>query len=696
MIKLSSVLVFALSVLSSSSPCRAEEYIPAEDAYFQELPVVLTASRLSQHFSEAPSAMTVIDREMIRASGFRSVPELMRLVPGMYVGFADANRPVASFHGSADELAHRMQILVDGRSIYMPPFGAVSWSDLPLLVEDIERIEVVRGPASASYGTNSFYGAINIITRDALSQDGASVSVTAGYAADASARYGKTGEHFDYRFSVGYRSDAGLENGVMNDHNATKVFNLRSNYRPTATDSLDVQLGNSNGVYGSGIVGRDDSLFRNTTAQSDFQQVSWNHIWAANGESKLTYSHSSRNSFDPLVCVDIAACDGKKMPDKTVAQGFVQPAVYSQRNEMEVQNTNQFGSRNRLVWGGSMRHDYADYPLYLAKSYMVNSWQVFAHDELRVTYDSVLNIGTMYEDNGMGNRNNSPRASFNYHLTPQHTVRVGISTATRSPAIFEAYVDANNTILGGAYVPPITPLVPEKVLSKEVGYIGEFRSLGLTIDARAYIDQVRDMIWWDKYVAQSATWFPDSYKNLISAEYKGVDATVKCRWNEGFDFWVLNYAFQQASATLGHIPTQYYNSMPDPFDPDRYSSIGDRVRQFYQNDYLANYSQTVPTHSYSFLLSQRIADTWQMSGGYYARWGVRVGDVSPDVTPEYRMQRVDLRLAKIFNLNKGKKAEIALVVQNATQESYTKYGTLNVVAEVAFMRRGWLTAAVNF
>ena len=119
--------------------------------------------------------MTVIDREMIKASGFRTVPELMRLVPGMYVGFADANRPVVSLHGSADEYAHRMQILIDGRSVYLPPFGGVSWADLPLQIEDIERIEVVRGPSSASHGTNSFYGVINIITRDALSQIGGSV-----------------------------------------------------------------------------------------------------------------------------------------------------------------------------------------------------------------------------------------------------------------------------------------------------------------------------------------------------------------------------------------------------------------------------------------------------------------------------------------------------------------------------------------
>ena len=128
-----------------------------EDYYLKEMPVVLTASRLSQPLSEAPSAMTVIDREMIKASGFRTVPELMQLVPGMYVGYVDGNTPVLSLHNSTDQYSRQMQVLIDGRSVYMPPYGGVNWADLPLLIDDIERIEVVRGPSSASHGTVNLF-----------------------------------------------------------------------------------------------------------------------------------------------------------------------------------------------------------------------------------------------------------------------------------------------------------------------------------------------------------------------------------------------------------------------------------------------------------------------------------------------------------------------------------------------------------
>ncbi|MBZ0106351.1 MAG: TonB-dependent receptor [Sulfuricella denitrificans] len=669
-----------------SPTCQAEENTMPPDYYFQEIPVVLTASRLSQPLSETPSAMTVIDRKMIKASGFRTVPDLMRLVPGMYVGFADANRPVVSLHGSTDEYSRRMQILIDGRSAYLPPFGGVNWADLPLQVEDIERIEVVRGPSSASHGTNSFYGVINVITRDALAQTGTSVSVTGGDVSDASARFGKAGETFDYRVSAGILSSRGIDNAILNDHNRTRIFNFRSNYHPDATDSLDVQLGSSKGEHGLGIAGRPEDAFRETASKSNFLQAGWRHVWPGSNESKLTYSYTDRNSLDPHLCVDSGQCQDSS--PFIAAQGFTRQEVYSQRNELELQNTHQTSDSNRLVWGGRVRHDYAEYPLYLGRPYALNSWQIFAHDEWRITPAAVLNIGTMLEDNGTGNRNNSPRASLNYHFTPQHTIRIGASTATRSPAMGEMYMDAQNTVLGGAYVQPLAPLKPERIISKEIGYLGEFRSLGITVDARVYADQVTDMIYVDKYPLLTAA---DSFKNLISAEYRGVEATIRYHWNERRSFLVANYAHQQASASLGSYPTQYF-STSDLLPP----TVGANVRYFYQTELLDQFSQIVPTDSASLLLSHQFSGNWQFSAGYYWRNPVRVSNVSPDVTHENTLRRLDLRIAKTIRLDQGRSTELALVVQNATQNNYTKYGVVNEIANVLFTRRSWLTATLNF
>ncbi len=689
-------LISAVAILIIALPSQAVESaqvsLASEDYYFQEMPVVLTASRLSQPISESPSEMTIIDSEMIKASGFRSVPDLMNLVPGMYVGYTDANNPIVSLHGSMDGFSRRMQVLIDGRSIYLPPSGTVNWADLPLMIEDIERIEVVRGPSSASYGSNSFYGVINIITRESGGADGGSAAITAGYAADASAKFNKSAEKFDYRVSAGYRSDAGINNGILNDHNSTRVANFRGNYHPNDIDSLDVQIGGSSGIYGTGLVGSNQYSFHDTTATSQFEQFSWSHEWTASDETKLTYYNIDNSSSDPYLCASSACKD-----PSVSTQGFVHQNVYSQRNEMELQNTDQLGENNRLVWGGSMRRDYADYPLYLGQPFTLHPWQAFAHDEWHITQASVLNIGSMLDDDGMGNRSNSPRAAFNYHITHQHTLRIGISTATRSPSMGEANVNAQNTVLGGAYIPPITPLTPEKVLSKEIGYLGEFRSIGVTVDSRVYIDQVRDIISWDKFagfpLGLPNNLPPDSFKNLVSTDYTGFETTVKYSWDEGHSFLSSNYAYQNVDSSLGSYPTLYFNSAANSLLTSMsYPTIPQLYGQYVPN----LYNQSAPRHSGSFLLSQRLPENWQFSAGLYLRENVRVLNVAPDISPEYAMTRVDLRIAKTLKYDSGHTAVLAFVVQNATQNQYTKYGTTNEVANVLYSRRSWLTGTFNF
>ena len=137
----------------------------SETEYFQDFPVVLSASRLRQPQADAPNAMTIIDRGMIAASGFRTIPDLFKLVPGMYVSYYKASQPIVSYHGATDQNARRMQVMIDGRSVYLTPGSTVEWSNLLITVDDIERIEVIRGPAAASHGANSTQGVISIVTR---------------------------------------------------------------------------------------------------------------------------------------------------------------------------------------------------------------------------------------------------------------------------------------------------------------------------------------------------------------------------------------------------------------------------------------------------------------------------------------------------------------------------------------------------
>lgn len=267
----------------------------SEQDYLQDFPVVLSASRLSQPLSEAPNAMTIIDRKMIVASGFRTLPDVFKLVPGMYVSYYKGSQPIVSYHGSTDQYARSMQVMIDGRSVYMPPAGTVDWASLPVVLEDIERIEVIRGPAAASYGANSVHGVINIITRNAGDVRGTTLSVRKGNKGinDVMGQFGHRGEKMDYRMTLGYTADNGYDERTptyfpsalsadmhnSNDSNQARLMNYRATYYADHSNDYDVQLGYNRDVQGVGFW--DSHLNRNPAhdmaSVSSFQQLTWVH-----------------------------------------------------------------------------------------------------------------------------------------------------------------------------------------------------------------------------------------------------------------------------------------------------------------------------------------------------------------------------------------------------------------------------------
>ncbi len=666
-----------------SNSVFAEVYPPSEQAFLQDLPVVLSASRLLQPLSEAPNAMTVIDRHMIKASGFRRIVDLFRLVPGMYVGYAGANAPFVSLNGVSDQYSRRMQVLIDGRSVYLPPFGGVYWQGLPLLIDDIERIEVVRGPAAASHGTNSFYGVINIITRDSASGMPNSAKVSRGEmgVSDASAHIGNTGEDFDYRLSFGYSADGGDNPQILNDSSTYRLLNLRTNYRLDSVNSIELQLGLNDGVHGQGVAGRDQDPFRDVQTTDDFQQLSWQHVWTDGEESRLTYYRINRDYTDPHKCINTAIC-GNSTP-----LTFTKDAANSRRQELEIQNTIQLGASNRAVWGGGIRYDYMNQPLLFVSPITLRQSHIFAHDEWRVTKSTLVNIGAMYEDDGAGHRNTSPRISINYHLVPQQTLRASISSATRNPVMVEMYMKTAPTgywNLGNT--PPAQGLQPEKILAREIGYVGKFGSV--SVDGRLYYDKVSDIILVD-YLADLGN-MANSFKNMSEAVFKGLDFSVDYRWEDGRI--TASYSHQKTSCSFTAYPTQYFNSTPIPG-----SNPPATIGQIYQADYLNICAESVPLNSGSLLLSQQLTEALQFSIGYYLRSRVRVSDVSSIFKPQSEMHRADMRFASTFGQKeKAGGGEVAVVLQNAFQNNYTEYGNLQQTVNLLFKRRAYFTATIYF
>lgn len=685
--KLAGVLFFCLAMQNGWAADS-----PNEQDYFQELPVVLSASRLSQPLSEAPNAMTVIDRKMIVASGFRTIADLFKLVPGMYVSYYKGSQPFVSYHGATDQYARRMQVMIDGRSVYLPPVSTVDWADLPITIDDIERIEVIRGPAAASHGANSTQGVISITTNNASGANGRHLSITRGSKGinDVSARFGKNGEVLDYRMTLAYSADNGYDNlssnpnniplaasgtqllNNSNDSNQARLLNYRADYHPNSTDSFDMQFGFNHNVQGVGFNDKNPTpaapnktngnMFHDLFTNSGFLQLGWIHSLTEGGELNVRYSHMRHDQHETL-----------PIYYRGVYIDPVQQSVQTGRDEIEVQHTLPFSSSNRLVYGTAYRVDRISgrgyiplLPLSYSSSFSTSEYRVFAHDEWRISPRLLLNSGAMLERDHLGYQRTSPRIALNFHATPQQTFRIGASIAYRTPSFVETQFNANRP--GVLFVPDATVtspgLLPERMLSREIGYIGEFPGWSTSLDARLFSDQLSNGTYLLKPTA--------IFENGMSAVYRGVEATLKHSFG-GNSQLTLNFAHELARSNGAAL----YASGQRAFSPASPNI----------NDVL---SGSTPRNSASVLYSQRLAHDFSFSFSYYLQDAMQPFDRGIfDYQPTQR--RMDVRIAKTFYEVGRTKGEVALAVQNLFNQGYTEY-----IANNVFNRRGYVTLALNW
>lgn len=224
----------------------------AEDLFMDSpaLPEVLTATRLQQAAAAVPGSISVLDRELIQASGARTLPELLRLVPGMLVVPQVGNPPqtTVNYHGSSANQARRLQVLVDGRSVYRSGLAQVDWHDIPLAIEDIERIEVFRGPNTVSYGANALMAVVNILTRAPRDSHGTRLKVTRGQRGidDWYAGHGLGWDGGDLHLSLSGQADDGFDHdrdgNEFRDGRRLDRLNLRLTQELDPSQSLDWQL----------------------------------------------------------------------------------------------------------------------------------------------------------------------------------------------------------------------------------------------------------------------------------------------------------------------------------------------------------------------------------------------------------------------------------------------------------------------
>lgn len=612
-----------LAAGSASTTWAVEPPLLSEQEFLAELPVVLTATRLAQPQAEAPAAVTIIDRQMIDASGARNLSEVFRLVPGFNVGFESGHRHVVGYHGLADEYSRRLQVLIDGRSVYLPSFGGVSWSDLPIALDDIERIEVIRGPNAVTYGANSFLAIINITTRHSAAERGGYLRATAGSndIRDGVLRMAGGDGDVSYRLTTGYQQDDGY--AQRNDSRRITYMNGRMDARPGIQDDVEFQFGYNEGPRGRGKYGDILDLVRDQEITSRFQQIRWRHRQDSGDEVAVQLYYNHHESDEQLLSLPIPLFGGYRIP--------VNYDIKSERYDAEAQHTVGLGESLRLVWGAGARLDLVEWPGFLGSTEPLEHryYRLFANLEWRVMQRLVLNAGAMAENSEITGSDLSPRLAANYQIIPGHTLRAGVSSATRQPVLIEEKgnarfcLDPSCTLFNQSFYSSGN-LDPERILSNELGYIGRLLPT-LTLDLRLFRDQVTKLI----------TGFDGFYADSLD--------------NEAIDFRNRDKAMITGSELQFH------------WQPERNTRVifGYANVRIESNNLDAAYSQSAPRNSVSLLGLHELGDRLLASAAFYYQDEMQYLNEHPIGV----LRRLDLRLAQRFRLSDGQ-GEAAIVLQN--------------------------------
>jgi iron complex outermembrane receptor protein len=643
-------------LLSATPAPAAEPPVLTEEDFVADMPVILTASRLAQPQSEAPAAVTIIDRQMIDASGVRNLSEVFRLVPGFIVGFDSGHAHVVTYHGLANRLSPRLQVLVDGRSVYLPSFGGVSWSDLPLALDDIERIEVIRGPNAVSYGANAFLAIINIITRHSAADPGGFVRVSAGSndIRDGVLRAAGGEGNLHYRLTTGYQQDSGYPQVV--DSRIIRQITGRLDHSAGQND-VEFHFGYNEGPRGRGEVGSLTDVPRDQDITSRFEQLRWRHRLAGGGDVSVQFYHV-HHEWDDRYLTEPVPLPTPPFPPGSTTVVPINLDVRSDRYDFEIQHTVSASPSVRWVWGAGARQDDNLSSTYLGTAATATDrlYRLFANVEWHASDRLVVNAGAMYEYYDITGGDVSPRLALNYHLTPNHTLRAAASSANRQPVAFEEQsnericAEPSCTVFDQIYLSS-GQLRPEHIESSELGYLGRL-SPALQVDLRLFRDQVFDLI--------------SDYKRSYPADF--VDGRT-------FDFR------NGAKATLfgTEVQLQYW--------PRRESRIhlGWANTQIESNDFDRPYSTSVPRNNVSLLALHDLTPAWQVSGAFYYQDAMRFIGADP-LGP---LRRLDLRLARRFRLADAR-GEAALVLQNLLGEQ-TAFS-----AETVNETIGYLTLSLKF
>lgn len=459
---------------------------------------VTSVSKKSEKLSKSPAAISVLTQEDIQRSGARSIPEALRLVPGLDVAQVDSQQWAVSARGFNDVFADKLLVLQDGRSLYTPLFSGVFWDVQNPIIEDIERIEVIRGPGAALWGANAMNGVISVITKSAAETQGFMATAGGGnYERDfAAARYGaKLADDLYLRFDGQYfdrASTATSSDGNSRDSWRLGQGGFRLDYdtREKGGDLLTVQGdlygGNMRQMYGTFSFPPPA-----ITPVPDLERVDGGNILAK-------WSHAFAESND----LTLQAYFDRTDRESVIFGEHLNTFDFSAQHHFTVGDEHL----NDFVWGIGYRLNVDRIDNTPTVSFSPNNpttrlFSAFLQDEITVVPDRLqLTLGARVEHNNYTGVEIQPDGRALWTPAQHHTIWGAVSRAVRTPSDADEFIRLNQVIPPGTLAPVAVPATiygnqnaaSEEVVAYQLGYrVEPFQKL--SVDVAGFYNTYNDL-----------------------------------------------------------------------------------------------------------------------------------------------------------------------------------------------------------
>ena len=501
---------------------------------------VTSVSKREQILIDAAAAISVLTNDDIRRSGATSVPEALRLVPGMDVGQINSSQWSISSRGFSGQYSNKLLVMVDGRAVYTPTLAGVYWDLQQTMLDDVDRIEVIRGPGGTLWGANAVNGVINIETKSARDTQGGLLYAGGGdvHLTQEGVRYGgRIGENTYYR--------------VFGSYQLSDAYD-----RQNGGSAMDRWQSESGGFRVDHYQGSDTHF----TWQADATEVDLDDH-ASDGYNVNTLGRWTRE------LAERSSIEMQAYYDRTYRNEITRARAAVDTFDLSAQHTLGLGNRNDIIWGLGYRfilnNTEQTTPAILVRDSNLNLqlFSGFIQDELKLIPDKlILTAGTKIEHNDFTGFEIEPSVRAVFKPTTNQTLWAAISRAVRTPDILEDS-DVFAPQLGGPIVAPGGPYIPrlvgtdnpesETLWAFEIGYRIQPEKR-VNVDVALFYNDYDRLIDFGNTPSRFVPGVPEGtaefpLMNLQSGQTYGGEATVTV---EPIDHWRLSASYSLLFADL--------------------------------------------------------------------------------------------------------------------------------------------------